>query len=227
MSLSIDQQASLKQRIPFLNQGDDQLNKLFYTQASITHLKSGQPICHEGNECSHLAIVLEGTARIYKLGENGKEITLYRIGQGESCILTASCILSEIPFPAFAVCETDIEAAIIPAAAVQQWLSESALWRDYIFSLVASRLSNIIHVVEDVVFRKMDRRIAGYLCSRATESGALITTTHQVIASELGTSREVVSRILKDFEQEKLIKVTRGAIQLLDVDSLSTKQHEV
>ncbi|MCW8943953.1 MAG: Crp/Fnr family transcriptional regulator [Sedimenticola sp.] len=226
MSIPIEQHEPLKKRIRFLNQNDARLNELFYSQASLAKFNSGQPICHEGNQCSHLAIVLNGTARIYKLGENGREITLYRIGQGESCILTASCILSEIPFPAFATCDTDIEAAIIPANAVKHWLSESSVWRDYIFSLVASRLSNIIHVVEDVVFRKMDRRIAGYLSSRAMENDHLITTTHQVIASELGTSREVVSRILKDFEQEKLIKVTRGAIQLLDIKRLAGKQHE-
>lgn len=226
MSIPIDQHERLNQCIQFLTEGDNRLNDLFHSQASLVHLEQGQPICHEGNQCSHLAIILDGTARIYKLGENGKEITLYRIGRGESCILTASCILSEVPFPAFAICDSDIEAAIIPAAAVQVWLSESAVWRDYIFGLVASRLSNIIHVVEDVVFRKMDRRIAGYLCNRVHGTDTQITTTHQVIASELGTSREVVSRILKDFEQDELIKVTRGAIQLLNIPRLSAKQHE-
>lgn len=226
MSIPSEQIARISGYIPFLNQHDDKLKQLFYSQASLIKLKKGQPICHEGNHCSHLAIVLDGTARIYKLGENGKEITLYRIGQGESCILTASCILSDIPFPAFAICDTDVEAAVIPANVVQTWLSESAVWRDYIFSLVATRLSNIIHVVEDVVFRKMDRRIASYLYNRATAESASITVTHQEIASELGTSREVVSRILKDFEHENLIKVTRGAIQLLDMDTLMSKQHE-
>ncbi|TVO76293.1 Crp/Fnr family transcriptional regulator [Sedimenticola selenatireducens] len=226
MSIPNEQIARLAGHIPFLNQQDDQLKQRFYSQASIIKLQKGQPICHEGNHCSHLSIVLEGTARIYKLGENGKEITLYRISQGESCILTASCILSEIPFPAFAICDTDVEAAIIPANTVQTWLSESAVWRDYIFSLVATRLSNIIHVVEDVVFRKMDRRIATYLCNRAASESTAIRVTHQEIASELGTSREVVSRILKDFEHEDLIKVTRGAIQLIDLDTLKSKQHE-
>jgi CRP/FNR family transcriptional regulator len=226
MSIPREQIARISGHIPFLNQQDDELKQRFYSQASIIKLQKGQPICHEGNHCSHLSIVLEGTARIYKLGENGKEITLYRISQGESCILTASCILSEIPFPAFAICDSDIEAAIIPANTVQTWLSESAVWRDYIFSLVATRLSNIIHVVEDVVFRKMDRRIAAYLCNRAINESTAIRVTHQEIASELGTSREVVSRILKDFEHEQLIKVTRGAIHLIDFDALITKRHE-
>ncbi len=226
MSIPIDQHERLSQCIEFLNKNDKQLNTLFYSQASLAKLEKGQPICHEGNSCSQLAIVLNGTARVYKLGENGKEITLYRVGQGESCILTASCILSEIPFPAFAVCDTNIEAAIIPSHVVQSWLAESSVWRDYIFGLVATRLSNIIQVVEDVVFRRMDRRIAGYLYNQGCQENAAISTTHQVIASELGTSREVVSRILKEFEHEDLIKVTRGTIQLIDLDTLRTKQHE-
>lgn len=226
MSIPSEQIARITAHIPFLNQQDDSLKQRFYAQASIIKLRKGQPICHEGNHCSHLSIVLDGTARIYKLSENGKEITLYRIGPGESCILTASCILSNIPFPAFAICDTDVEAAIIPANTVQAWLAESGVWRDYIFGLVATRLSNIIHVVEDVAFRKMDRRIAAYLCNRAANKSTALTITHQEIASELGTSREVVSRILKDFEHEHLIKVTRGAIQLIDIDRLITKQHD-
>ena len=97
MSIPIDQHERLSQCIEFLNKNDKQLNTLFYSQASLAKLEKGQPICHEGNSCSQLAIVLNGTARVYKLGENGKEITLYRVGQGESCILTASLARSPSP----------------------------------------------------------------------------------------------------------------------------------
>jgi CRP/FNR family transcriptional regulator len=159
--------------------------------------------------------VLDGTARVYKLGENGREITLYRIGHGESCILTASCIISHAEFPAFAVCEEAVEAVVIPANEIRQWIAQSAIWRNYVFGLVAQRMGDIISLVEEVVFRRMDRRIADYLLQRFKPKQSKIEITHQMIASDLGTSREVVSRILKDFESQGLILVARGAVELL------------
>lgn len=226
MPIDSDKRAELAEQVHFINQTDDPINRYFFEQASLAKLPKGQHVCREGSDCGHLAILLEGTARVYKLGENGKEITLYRVGPGESCILTASCILSDIPFPAFAICETDVEAALIPAGDVRRWLAESSAWQDYIFGLVATRLSNIINVVEDVVFRRMDKRIASHLCTRMDLTNHALLVTHQEIASELGTSREVVSRILKEFEQEGLIKVTRGSIELLDLQKLNRRRNE-
>ncbi len=226
MAIDSNMRARLAEQIQCIRQSDDPLNQYFFEKASIANLPKGQHVCHEGSNCSHLAILLNGTARVYKLGENGKEITLYRVGPGESCILTASCILSHIPFPAFAICETDVEAAVVPASDVRRWLSESSAWQDYIFGLVATRLSNIINVVEDVVFRRMDKRIADHLCNRMDKTGHVLLVTHQEIASELGTSREVVSRILKEFELDGMIKVTRGSIELLDPEKLHQKHSE-
>lgn len=211
--------------LPFLQQADESLRQQFSEQAMIAHLPQGQQVCQQGSNCGQLALLLSGSVRVFKLGENGKEITLYRISAGESCILTASCILSNIPFPAFATCESEVRAVTIPAARVPHWLSTSPAWRDYIFGLVASRLSSIISVVEDVAFRRMDRRIAGYLCERFTSHGSL-RVTHQEIASELGTSREVVSRILKEFEHEGLITVGRGTIELNHPAGLQARRIE-
>ncbi len=209
----------------FLGQSDDTTRKRFLQSATIAHLEPGQFICQQGAECAHLALVLNGTARVYKLGENGREITLYRIGRGESCILTASCILSQLPFPAVAVCEETVEAAVIPAGLIRQWLAESSLWRDYVFGLVAHRMADIISLVEEVVFRRMDQRIADYLVQHGSGPGQRIEITHQLMASDLGTSREVVSRILKDFESHGLIHVARGSVEILDPAQLETKIH--
>ena len=210
----------------FLRAGDEHLNQRFMKVASLGKLHKGQHVCQEGTSCSHLALLTDGSARVYKLGENGKEITLYRVTAGESCILTASCILNNLPFPAFAICETDVEAVLLPAHEVQEWLADSLAWRSYVFGLVAQRLSNVIDIVEEVVFRRMDRRIANHLSQRNLSSNDLLTITHQEIASDLGTSREVVSRILKDFENKDILRVTRGAIQILNPDSLLQKARE-
>jgi CRP/FNR family transcriptional regulator len=189
----------------------------FMQVAAVVELDKGQYVCHEGHACSHLALILDGTARVYKLGENGREITLYRVGPGESCILTASCILSSLPFPAFAVCESRVRAAVIPAAKVQQWLAHWPAWRDYVFGLVARRLTNVISVVEEVAFKRMDRRIADHLLA---SNKSILHTTHQEIASDLGTSREVVSRILKDLENMNLVEVHRGTVEILAPERL-------
>lgn len=215
----------IRSAFDFLNQTDDASLAQFLQSVSVAKLEPGQHVCQQGDECSHLALVMSGTARIYKLGENGREITLYRIERGESCILTASCILSQIPFPAFAVCEEPIEAAVVPSGQVRKWLAESPIWRDYVFGLVAHRMVDIISLVEEVVFRRMDQRIADYLIQSSAHNGQRIETTHQLMASDLGTSREVVSRILKDFEISGLIRVGRGSVEVLDQAELQVRGH--
>lgn len=177
-------------------------------------------------QCSHLALVIEGMARVYKIGESGREITLYRIGPGESCILTASCIMNGKPFPAFAVCEQAIEALIVNTADVMRWADEAPAWRNYLFSLVNDRLSDVISIVEEIAFRRVDRRLATYLLQRTEATENRMQATHQAIASDLGTSREVVSRILKDFEQQKMISVARGKIRILNRLQLMEKSAE-
>jgi len=174
-------------------------------------LPAGQHICLEGATCSHLAFVLQGTGRIYKLGESGREITLYRVEAGECCILTLSCIISERRFPAFAISESDVEAVIVSAANIQQWMDSVPGWRRYAWNLIAARLGDVIGLVEEVTFRRMDERLEHYLAR--TELFPLkqkVKITHQQIAADLGTSREVVSRLLKDLEQRNLLKLGRG-----------------
>lgn len=205
----------------FLRRKDPTFKRHFFQAASVVHLDKPQSICHEGMSCTHLALVISGTARIYKLGENGREITLYRIGRGESCILTASCIISNTPFPAIAVCEEALEAVLIPTAEAQNWMSRFPAWQEYLFGLVSERLAEVIAVVEEIAFRRVDHRLAAYLLKRAESNGnRAIKVTHQEIASDLGTSREVISRILKDFESRQMINANRGSIDLLDTRAL-------
>jgi len=183
--------------------------------AARVSLQPGQSVCRQGVACAHLPLVLSGTARVYKLGESGREITLYRIAPGESCVLTASCILSGRDFPAFATAETAMEALAVPARAVLDWLQSSGDWRAYVFGLVAQRLADVIDVVESVAFGRMDRRLADYLLRMAGREQTVLAT-HQQIAFDLGSSREVVSRLLKDFEQAGLVAIARGRLRLLD-----------
>jgi len=191
----------------------------FFGVVARTDLERGSSVCGEGQQCTHLPLVLSGNVRVFKLSESGREITLYRIEPGQSCVLTASCMIGGSPFPANAVIEEDVAALLVPLAQVQRWLQDSPAWRDFLFSLVAERLAEVISVVEEVAFRRVDARIADYILSKADASGRL-ERTHQTIAFDLGTSREVVTRILKDLEYRGIVRLARGEVRLRDRSAL-------
>jgi CRP/FNR family transcriptional regulator len=213
----------IKQKIfrifPFLGKAGDNVQAEFFQHGSLVSLARAQNLCLEGDRCACLPLVLEGQARVYKLGENGREITLYRVEPGETCIMTASCILSNVAFPAFAVTETEVEAVVIPPETLHEWLNKFQIWREFVFGILATRLADVISVVEEVAFRRVDRRIADYLL-HSVHGGNAVMRTHQEIAFDIGTSREVVSRILKDFEREGLISLSRGEIRTENATAL-------
>lgn len=176
-------------------------------------LTRGATICDIGQECTHLPLILEGRARIYELGESGREITLYRIGAGECCILTASCIMSRRHFPAIAVCEADLDVLLIPARQAEDFMQRYPAWRRFIWRLLADRLSGVLMLLEEVTFRRLDERLMHYLLSqRRQQEHAELLLTHQAIADDLGTSREVISRLLKDMQQRGMLTLARGRV---------------
>lgn len=213
------QQQRLIDRLPLLQSASPEFRAGFFKVATLAHVRRGQIIAMERDECAQLALLVSGNVRVYKVASAGREITLYHIGAGDSCVLTASCIMSHTPFPAIAEAQTEIEAVMIPAAAAREWMTQSTAWCAFIFGLVSRRLADVISVLEDVAFLHMDARIAAYLAGLTPVAGVL-SLTHQQIAAELGTSREVVSRILKDFETRGLVKVGRGELLIKDMARL-------
>ncbi len=205
------------QTFPFLKDASDEVKERFFASAFEVTLDRGTTIWNEGDQCVNIALILSGEARVYKIAENGREITLYRISQGESCILTASCLMSDTVFPAFATTETHLTALSVPADTFRAWVNEYPLWQRYVFSLLARRMSAIISVVEEVAFRRVDSRIAAYLLGGIR---ADVHKTHYEIASEVGTSREVVSRILKEFEKQNIVSLSRGVVNILKAQEL-------
>lgn len=210
------------QIFPFLRSLDENARALFHLHAVPVTLPAGKFICMQGDLCGQVPLLLSGSARVYKTSESGREITLYRIEPGESCILTASCILSRAPFPAFAVSEEPVEAVVIPSATFAEWVNRYLPWREFVFDLLSRRFASVIEVVEEVAFRRMDSRVAEYLLERIDgEDGTKIT--HEKIAFDLGSSREVISRILKDFEREGLVRLSRGMIRIADAGKLKER----
>ena len=211
--------AQLEDRLPVLRHATPELLDEFIRHAFVHRIPAGSAIAWEGDTCEQLAIVLEGAVRVYKVGESGREITLYRIEPAQSCVLTASCILSRNHFPALAVAESDVEAVLIPAHVLRRWIQHFEPWRDYVFGLMAERLAGVIATVEEIAFRRMDARIADYLAGLGAD-GTSLALTHQEIAAELGTAREVVSRVLKDLERARLVALGRAQVTILDVAGL-------
>lgn len=174
---------------------------------------AGLSIYSEGDICSAIAFVLSGEIRVFKAGESGREITLYEIGQGDTCILNASCILSNTAYPANAMATIPGEMLLVEARLFRLLVSEREEMRDFIFGLLADRLAAVMALIEEVAFGRMDERIVSYLEERA--EGGTVDTTHQSIASDLGTSREVVSRVLKHLEGRGRVALARNSIRLI------------
>ena len=208
--------------LPILEHADPRLLREFQNTAFFTRIPKGRDVFIEGDHVDAIALLISGVVRVYKIGETGREITLYRFGNGESCILTANAILSQRSFPAVATVEQEAEAVMIPADTFRDWVRRYDIWREFVFELLSQRLSSVMAIVEEVAFRRMDVRLASLLNERSRRSD-LIHITHQEIAAELGSSREVISRILEDFSAQGMVEVSRGIIKILDRDTLQTR----
>lgn len=217
--ISDDQFARVLQTLPFLRQADAGVVTDFKRMAFVAHIPAGKDVFVEGDEVQAIALLMSGAVRVYKIGETGREITLYRFGFGESCILTANAILSRQLFSAIATVEQDAEAIMIPADTFREWVQRHDFWRDFVFTILSQRLSRLMEIVDEVVFQRMDVRVAALLHERGKTHNP-ISGTHQEIAAELGSSREVISRILENLARQGMIRVLRGSIEILDTDLL-------
>jgi CRP/FNR family transcriptional regulator, anaerobic regulatory protein len=212
----------ISDELPFLRKTDSPIAREFRQAAYYARIPAGKDIFLEGDAVEAIALLLSGKVRVYKIGEQGREITLYRFGLGESCILTANAIMNQKTFPAVALVESEAEAILIPAATFRDWMRRYDEWRSFLFDLLSQRLASVMSIVDEGVFHRMDARIAALLLRRA-ETGSILQVTHQEIAAELGTSREVVSRILEGFDSAGLISSSRGQIEILDAGELEAR----
>ena len=204
----------------YLDHPPADLQEEFHGKSTVRSVGAGEIFASEGDVLEHFPLVLDGLVRVFKVGETGREITLYRILPGEGCILSASCLLANTPFPALAETEENTRIILVPKWTFQDWIERYPAWRKYIFGLFSRRLSAILATVEEVAFRRMDSRIGAFFLMQMETSGPELHLTHADIAHELGTAREVVSRILKDFERMELVSLSRATIRLKDPERL-------
>ena len=178
-------------------------------------LPAGTRVFAAGEACAGFPVVLEGSIRVAQCGAQGRELVLYRVGPGEGCILTSSCLLGDVPYTAEGVAETDTELLLLPRPAFLELLAHEP-FRRFVFGLFAERLAELTALVDAVAFRRLDARLA----ERLLGHGSAVETTHQALAAELGTVREIVSRVLKQFEERGLVRLGRGRVEVLDAAGL-------
>ena len=210
------------QSLPILQQAGGAFAREVQQAAFFARIPAGRDVFLEGDRVEVIALLISGVVRVYKIGETGREITLYRFGNGSSCILTANAILSHKTFPAVATVEQDAEAVMIPADTFREWVKRHDLWREFVFDLLSQRLSTVMAIIDEVAFRRMDRRVASLLLERAKIQNPL-RITHQEIAADLGSSREVISRLMEDFVSEGSIRSGRGTVEVLDFELLEAR----
>jgi CRP/FNR family transcriptional regulator len=188
--------------------------------ARVIHMKKGSQVFGPANVPDSLLFLYDGRIRVSQTSENGREIALYRVDAGESCVLTTACMLAEEAYNAEGIAETDITAIVLPKAAFDRLAAEEEAFRRFIFSAYSRRFMDLLRVVDDVAFGRIDVRLAERLLALAGDLKE-IQVTHQELASELGTAREVVSRVLSDFQKREMVAQSRGRIALIDKAALA------
>ncbi len=187
----------------------------------IKQIPAGTFIFRESDSCTNFMWLLEGTMRVYKHSPGGREITLYRVSPGELCVLSLQCLMADQGFPAVAVAESDLVGLALTKQEFDNAIDESREFRRYLLKILALRLADVVQLVSDVTFQRLELRLTcllGQLFRHSNDGGLKIT--HAQLAHELGTTREMISRILKELENKKCIKLSRGEIHLVSKDVL-------
>lgn len=203
----------------FYHNASSALQKEILSHAQYATFEGGVEVFREGETCQRIPFVGDGSIRIFKKHDGGREITLYHVRQAETCILTTSCALTGKRYPATAVVEAEhiVEAVVLPPEQFLRWVHEHQVFRDYVFTMMSQRMSDMMSLIEEITFGKMDNRIAHFLIEKFTGEGTFLRSihiTHEQIADELGTAREVVSRLLKEFEKAGALELGRGRVRM-------------
>ena len=205
---------------PFWKELNDVDKKYLQENTTTKHFDKEQSV-HSNMECSGVFIVKSGKLRLYMCSDEGKEITLYRLSPGEMCMLSASCVLQSITFDVFVDTETSTDCYIISGAAFNKVAEKVPAMKIFALEAAVSRFSDVMWIMQQIVFMNQDKRLAIFLLEVAESKGDnIITLTHEQIARHLGTAREVVSRMLKHLASDGVLEVTRKGINIIDIKKL-------
>lgn len=187
--------------------------------SQIVSVPEGTQIFEPGRSADNLLLLLDGTVRVQQKSETGREVFLYRVHAGESCVLTTACMLAFEDYSADGVAETDVRAVAIPRATFDDLVARSPVFREFVFRAYSRRITDLFTLIDDILFQRMDVRLASRLLELADENG-VVHATHQVLGNELGTAREVVSRTLSEFQRRGWVEQSRGEARLIGREGL-------
>ncbi len=211
----------LKDNLSFWNKLNDKEKELVkYNVNKITYNK-GEILYSADSECLGLILIQKGGLRVYILSEDGREVTLYRLSEGDSCVLSASCILNNITFDVVIDAEADTELLLINIGTFSKLNNENIYVENFAYKNTVDRFSDVMWAIEQILFMSFDKRLATFLIDEAAKTRSTdINLTHEQIAKYMGSAREVVSRMLKNFETQNILKLSRGLIQITDKEKL-------
>ncbi len=194
------------------------------SQAIVARTLGKGAVLHDGSaDCAGLVLIKSGQLRAYILSEDGREITLYRLLEQDICLFSASCVMRSVQFEIMISAEKDSDVYIIPPHIFKRVMGESAPLANYVNELMATRFSEVMWLIEQIMWKSVDKRLANFLLEEATlEDSDVLKLTHEAIANHLGTAREVVTRMLRYFQNEGYVKLTRGTVEISDRDGMET-----
>ena len=188
--------------------------------SQVLSVAAGTQVFQPGQSADNLLLLIDGTVRVQQRSETGREIFLYRVHAGESCVLTTACMLAFEDYSVDGIAETDVTAAAIPRKTFDDLLARSPMFREFVFAAYSRRITDLFALIDDIVFQRMDVRLAERLLELAGQTDT-VHATHAVLATELGTAREVISRTLSEFHRRGWVDQTRGAVRITDRPSLA------
>jgi len=213
------------EKFPGLDRLSPDLRASLSTHSAIIALPVGSRIYGPGQSPESYLLLLEGTVRVQQVSESGHEIVLYRVSEGESCALTTACLMGYEDYLAEAIAETPVRAVAIPRANFDDLIARSPEFRRFVFTAFSTRITNLFRIIDDVAFSRMDLRLAAKLLELSRDAGA-VAATQQQLAAELGTAREVVSRMLSEFQRKGWVGLSRGSIAILDRKALARQSQQ-
>lgn|SRR6056297_2842309 len=187
--------------------------------SQIVTVPAGKEIFEPGQTVDNLLLLLEGTVKVQQRSDTGREVFLYRVHAGESCVLTTACMLAFEDYSAEGISETEVKAVAIPRKTFDTLVARSTVFREFVFTAYSRRITDLFTLIDDIVFQRMDVRLASRLLELA-DSTDTVHATHAVLGTELGTAREVVSRTLSEFQRRGWIEQSRGEVRLIGHDGL-------
>ena len=212
---------SLPEYFPIWNKLNPQQQERILSVAELQKVAGGTVIHDGGPDCLGLLLVRSGQLRAYLLSEEGRELTICRFFEMDICLFSASCVMPNMQFDIFVEAEKDTEFWVIPACLYQNLMDESIALSNYSHNLITSHFSDVMWLMEQVMWKSFDKRLAEFLLEEtAVEGSDVLHITHEKIANHMGTAREVVTRMLRYFQNESMVRLTRGTVEITDAKAL-------